>query len=68
MLRYCPDFYRFQRRQTRVVMVGKVAMGGGNPIRLQSMLTSDTRNTGACVAEALGLVAVGCEKIGRAHV
>ena len=61
MLRYCPDFYRFQRRQTRVVMVGKVAMGGGNPIRLQSMLTSDTRNTGACVAEALGLVAVGCE-------
>ena len=61
MLRYCPDFYRFQRRQTRVVMVGKVAIGGGNPIRLQSMLTSDTRNTEACVAEALGLVAVGCE-------
>ena len=61
MLRYSPDFYRFQRRQTRVVMVGKVAIGGGNPIRLQSMLTSDTRNTEACVAEALGLVAVGCE-------
>ena len=61
MLRYSPDFYRFQRRQTRVVMDGKVAIGGGNPIRLQSMLTSDTRNTEACVAEALGLVAVGCE-------
>ncbi len=61
MHRYCPDFYRFQRRPTRVVMVGKVAIGGDNPVRVQSMLTSDTRDTEACVKEALGLVEAGCE-------
>ena len=42
-------------------MVGKVGIGGSNPIRVQSMLTSDTRDAEACVQEALGLVAVGCE-------
>jgi (E)-4-hydroxy-3-methylbut-2-enyl-diphosphate synthase len=61
MLRYCPDFYRFQRRKTRVVTVGNIAIGGDNPIRVQSMLTSDTRDTEACVKEALGLVEAGCE-------
>jgi (E)-4-hydroxy-3-methylbut-2-enyl-diphosphate synthase len=61
LLRYCPDIYHYARRRTRVVTVGKVAIGGDNPIRVQSMLTSDTRDTEACVAEALGLVAAGCE-------
>jgi len=42
-------------------MVGNVAIGGDNPVRVQSMLTSDTRDTEACVKEALGLVEVGCE-------
>jgi (E)-4-hydroxy-3-methylbut-2-enyl-diphosphate synthase len=59
--RYCPDLYHYQRRETREVMVGKVGIGGGNPIRVQSMLTSDTRDTESCVKEALGLAAAGCE-------
>jgi len=49
------------RQVTREVKVGEVGMGGGNPIRVQSMLTSDTRDTAACVAEALELAAAGCE-------
>ncbi|MBX7210638.1 MAG: (E)-4-hydroxy-3-methylbut-2-enyl-diphosphate synthase [Verrucomicrobiaceae bacterium] len=60
-LRYCPDLYHYQRRQTRACMVGNVGIGGDNPIRVQSMLTSDTRDTGSCVKEALELAAVGCE-------
>jgi len=36
-------------------------MGGSQPIRVQSMLTSDTMDADACVRETLGLVAVGCE-------
>ncbi|MBP7950900.1 MAG: (E)-4-hydroxy-3-methylbut-2-enyl-diphosphate synthase [Verrucomicrobiales bacterium] len=60
-MNYCPDLYRHARRKTRVVQVGRVAIGGENPIRVQSMLTSDTRDTDACVAEALGLVSAGCE-------
>lgn len=60
-LRYCPDLYHYQRRETRVCQVGHVGIGGGNPVRVQSMLTSDTRDAAACVQEALALASVGCE-------
>jgi 1-hydroxy-2-methyl-2-(E)-butenyl 4-diphosphate synthase len=42
-------------------MVGNVGVGGKNPVRVQSMITSDTRDTPACVAEVLALAEVGCE-------
>lgn len=60
-LRYCPDLYNYQRRETRPVMVGKVQIGGGAPVVVQSMLTSDTRDAAACVKEALGLAEAGCQ-------
>ena len=49
------------RRPTREVRIGTTAIGGSNPIRVQSMLTSDTMDTEACVKETLGLVEAGCE-------
>ncbi|MEI7927529.1 MAG: flavodoxin-dependent (E)-4-hydroxy-3-methylbut-2-enyl-diphosphate synthase, partial [Verrucomicrobiales bacterium] len=52
-LRYCPSLLSYTRRQTREVTVGRVGIGGGNPIRVQSMITSDTRDTPACVKEVL---------------
>ena len=61
LLRYCPDLLAYTRRQTREVKVGNVGIGGGNPIRVQSMITSDTRDTPACVAEVLQLAEAGCE-------
>ena len=60
-LRYCPDLLHYARRATREVMVGNVGVGGNNPIRVQSMITSDTRDTPACVEEVLGLAEAGCE-------
>jgi (E)-4-hydroxy-3-methylbut-2-enyl-diphosphate synthase len=60
-LSYCPDLLHYARRPTREVKVGNVGLGGDNPIRVQSMITSDTRDTPACVAEVLGLAEVGCE-------
>ncbi|NQX00973.1 flavodoxin-dependent (E)-4-hydroxy-3-methylbut-2-enyl-diphosphate synthase, partial [bacterium] len=60
-LRYCPDLLHYSRRATREVMVGEVGVGGLHPIRVQSMITSDTRDTPACVAEVLGLAEAGCE-------
>lgn len=60
-LSYCPDLLHPSRRLTREVMVGNVGLGGNHPIRVQSMITSDTRDTEACVAEILGLAEVGCE-------
>lgn len=60
-LSYCPDLLRYQRRATREVKVGNVGLGGSNPIRVQSMITSDTRDTPVCVAEVLALAEAGCE-------
>lgn len=57
-----PIYHPFSgRRPTREVRIGTTAVGGSNPIRVQSMLTSDTMDTAACVKETLGLVEVGCE-------
>ena len=42
-------------------MVGAVGVGGKNPIRVQSMITADTRDTEACVREVLELAEAGCE-------
>lgn len=60
-LRYCPDLFHYQRRVSREVMVGSVGVGGDNPIRIQSMITADTRDTEACVREVLELAEAGCE-------
>jgi (E)-4-hydroxy-3-methylbut-2-enyl-diphosphate synthase len=58
---YCPSLYKPQRRKTRVVTVGGVAIGGENPIRVQSMITCDTMDTSASIAQTMELAAVGCE-------
>jgi (E)-4-hydroxy-3-methylbut-2-enyl-diphosphate synthase len=51
----------WRRRLTREVKIGGVGVGGANPIRLQSMTTTDTRDTAATVAQCERLVAAGCE-------
>ena len=60
-MQHCPSLYRFQRRATRVVQAGNVAIGGENPVRVQSMITCDTMDTGASIQQTMDLVAVGCE-------
>ena len=58
---YCHNPYHYQRRLSREVKVGKIGIGGANPIRVQSMLTCDTMDTRECVKQTLDLVKVGCE-------
>ena len=60
-LHYCQDHFAFSRRKTREIMVGNVGIGGDNPIRVQSMITSDTMDTEACVKQVLDLAEAGCE-------
>ncbi len=60
-LPYLTDLYSYRRRKTRVVMVGEVGVGGDNPIRVQSMTTTDTLDTAGTVAEAVRLIETGCE-------
>jgi (E)-4-hydroxy-3-methylbut-2-enyl-diphosphate synthase len=53
--------YAPHRRVTREVRVGSVGIGAGNPIRIQSMTTTDTQDVAATVAQAERLAAAGCE-------
>jgi len=51
------------RRQTRKITIGDVAVGGGNPITVQSMTNTDTRDVAATVAQIHSLEQAGCELI-----
>ena len=47
------DLFNYQRRKSNVVHVGNIDIGGDNPIRIQSMTTTDTNDTQACVELSL---------------
>ncbi|MBU3665661.1 MAG: (E)-4-hydroxy-3-methylbut-2-enyl-diphosphate synthase [Chthoniobacterales bacterium] len=55
-----PPFYP-SRRRSREVRIGDVGLGGDNPVRVQSMITCDTMDTEASVAESRALADAGCE-------
>ncbi|MEP6822239.1 MAG: (E)-4-hydroxy-3-methylbut-2-enyl-diphosphate synthase [Chthoniobacterales bacterium] len=58
---YCDNPLSYQRRATREVTIGNVGVGGSNPIRVQSMITCDTMDTEASIAQTIELAEVGCE-------
>ena len=60
-MKYCESIYTTKRRPTREVMVGKVGVGGDNPIRIQSMTTSSTRDVEATIVQIIKLADAGCE-------
>ena len=49
------------RENTKVIQIGTVKIGGGNPIAIQSMTNTKTEDVEATVAQILALEAVGCE-------
>jgi len=51
------------RRKTITVHVGNTAIGGDNPIRIQSMATVDTNDTEGCVAQAKRIIDAGGELV-----
>ena len=53
----------YQRRKSSVVHVGGLDMGGENPIRIQSMTTTNTLDTEACVAQSLRIIEAGGELV-----
>jgi (E)-4-hydroxy-3-methylbut-2-enyl-diphosphate synthase len=58
---YCASRFHTVRRPTLEVKVGSVGVGGDNPIRVQSMTTSDTQDVVATVRESIALAEAGCE-------
>jgi (E)-4-hydroxy-3-methylbut-2-enyl-diphosphate synthase len=60
---YCNSLNQYSRFLTREVQIGDVPMGGLNPIRIQSMTTTDTMDTAATVAQTIRMVESGCEYV-----
>ena len=60
---YCISRYYAQRILTREVRIGNTAVGGENPIRIQSMTTTPTQDIQATVKQSLALAEAGCEII-----
>ena len=58
---YALSHLSYQRIPSQEVMVGNVGIGGNNPIRIQSMTTTDTMDTLGTVEQSLKMVAAGCE-------
>lgn len=52
-----------QRKITRPVRVGGLILGGGNPIRIQSMTNAPSSDKEATLAQALALKEAGCELV-----
>jgi (E)-4-hydroxy-3-methylbut-2-enyl-diphosphate synthase len=60
---YCNSLTQYSRFLTREVRIGDVPMGGLNPIRIQSMTTTDTMDTLATVEQTIRMVESGCEYV-----
>jgi (E)-4-hydroxy-3-methylbut-2-enyl-diphosphate synthase len=60
---YCNSLTQYSRFLTREVNIGGLAMGGLNPIRIQSMTTTDTMDTLGTVEQTIRMVESGCEYV-----
>jgi (E)-4-hydroxy-3-methylbut-2-enyl-diphosphate synthase len=58
---YCKSLTQYIRYQTREVKIGNIGIGGNNPIRIQSMTTTDTMDTIGTVEQTIRMVESGCE-------
>ena len=53
--------FRYKRRKSHTVNIGDSGIGGNNPIRIQSMTTTDTMDTKSTVDQTIRMVNSGCE-------
>ena len=60
---YCNSLTQYSRYVTREVKVGNIPLGGKNPIRIQSMTTTDTMDTIATVEQTIRMFEAGCEYV-----
>lgn len=60
---YVNSLTQFNRVKSREVTIGEVPLGGNNPIRIQSMTTTDTMDTEKTVAQSIRMIEAGCEYV-----
>ena len=61
--KYCIDYFNKIRIKTSEVQIGKVKIGGINPILPQSMTTTDTMDVAGSVAQSKRMIDAGCELV-----
>ncbi len=61
--RYCNSLTQYSRFKTREVFIGDVPLGGDNPIRIQSMTTTNTMDTMGTVEQSIRMIDAGCEYV-----
>lgn len=62
-LKYCNSLTEYSRFITREVNIGDLKMGAHNPIRVQSMTTTDTMDTLKTVEQSIRMIEAGCELV-----
>ncbi|NQY67662.1 MAG: (E)-4-hydroxy-3-methylbut-2-enyl-diphosphate synthase [Flavobacteriales bacterium] len=60
---YCNSLFRYSRYVSREVRIGNIPLGGNNPIRVQSMTTTDTMDTEATIEQSIRMIKAGCEYV-----
>ena len=55
------NLFEYNRRDSISVNIGNSGIGGSNPIRIQSMTTTDTMDTNSTIDQAIRMVNSGCE-------
>src|SRR6202012_2870128 len=60
---YCPSLTTYKRLPTREVKIGDLLLGNNNPIRIQTMTTTDTMDTEATVAQTIRCIDAGAELV-----
>ena len=60
---YSESLTSYKRVHTRPVKVGNLVIGGGHPIRVQTMTTTDTMDTDATVAQVIRCIEAGAELV-----
>ncbi len=63
MSSYCGSLSEYKRLKTREVKVGNLVIGGNNPIRIQTMTTTDTMDTVGTVAQTIRCIEAGAELV-----
>lgn len=60
---YCNSLTKYSRYKTREVYIGDIPLGGNNPIRIQSMTTTDTMDTIVTVEQTIRMINSGCDYV-----
>lgn len=57
------DFFNYKRRNSSIAKIGNTPLGGGNPIRIQSMTSTNTNDTESSVEQTIRIIEAGADYV-----